>query len=440
MSVTRRRGIVEAAAASILKAPHSFYNARMPRPEGAGIPAARALLRWYARHGRDLPWRRRPDPYRVLISEVMLQQTTVASVVPYYERFVAAFPDLESLAAAHEEDLLRLWSGLGYYRRARSLLAAARIMKGEHGGRVPDDPASLRRLPGIGPYTSEAILAIAFGRPAVALDGNLARVLARLGAYEGDPRSAEGRRLLYDAGLSMVTAGSPKAVNQALMDLGASVCTPRRPRCDACPVERSCKGRGAGVAERIPRPRRRSPTVAETLAAGIVRRGGRVLLRRRAGVLMDGLWEFPMAVASEGRDPVRALDREIRRLGGVGLRAPRSAGSVRHAITNRRIRVEIYCGEAADPRRPVRREGVRGAIPVGGRSGSRARRRIGNGRRTRSVAEAAPADRPSRGDRRGPETRWVSWGGLADLPLTGIARKIMRVVGPDAHVRSGGIG
>lgn len=411
----------------------------MPRPKGAGASTTRALLRWYARHGRDLPWRRSPDPYRVLISEVMLQQTTVESVVPYYERFVAAFPDLDSLAAAREEDLLRLWSGLGYYRRARSLLAAARVMKREHAGRVPDDPASLQRLPGIGPYTSSAILAIAFGRPAVALDGNLVRVLARLGAYEGDPRSAEGNRLLHDAGFAMVTAGSPAAVNQALMDLGASLCAPRRPRCRACPVERDCKGRSAGVAEAIPPPRRRSAAVAVTLAAGVVRRRGRVLLRRRAGALMEGLWEFPMAEAPAGRDPVRALRREIRRLGGVGLHAPRPAGSVRHAITNRRIRVEIYCGEAADPPRPAPGGGTRGSVPVAGRAGPGAHRRNGNGRRTRGVTEAVSSYRSGRGGTRDPETRWIPWGRLADLPLTGIARKIMRAVRPEGTAGSGGI-
>jgi A/G-specific adenine glycosylase len=292
---------------------------------------AGALLRWYARHRRDLPWRRSRDPYRVWVSEVMLQQTTVRAVIPHYRRFLRRFPGLRALAKAPLQEVLAAWSGLGYYRRARHLHAAARRVMEAHAGRVPRTEEAMRALPGVGRYTAGAVLSICFGLPLPVVDGNVERVLSRLQGIRRGSRSAAGRRRLWDhAGRLVGSASSPGDLNQALMEVGATVCTPLSPACPRCPLARRCRARAAGLQEAIPPPRRaRKPIVVRERVA-LVTRGGRLLLRRRGATgLMDGLWEFPALPAGSSSD-------------GLRLRQAGRVATVTHSITFRRLRVQVH--------------------------------------------------------------------------------------------------
>ncbi len=265
-----------------------------------------ALLSHFDEHCRDLPWRRTADPYAVWVSEVMLQQTRVDAVVPYYERWLARFPTVEALCAAELGDVLKTWEGLGYYARARNLHAAARVVRERHGGDLPSDPAELRRLPGIGEYTAGAIASIAFGMPAPAVDGNVRRVLARLYDLE-EPTAGQLRRLAS----ALVPEDRPGDFNQALMELGATVCTPRSPRCDACPLASHCRARALGVQEERPRAAMKKPLPDRVIATAVVDDGaGRFLVvRRPPDGLLGGLWEFPGAEPED--EPVAATARRV---------------------------------------------------------------------------------------------------------------------------------
>lgn len=256
----------------------------------SGRAAASGLLRWYGRAKRDLPWRRSRDPYRIWIAEVMLQQTRVAAAIPYYERFLERFPDAEALARATEAEVLTCWSGLGYYSRARNLRRAAKAVV-EAGG-FPRDYESIRRLPGIGDYTAAAIASMAFGLPRAAVDGNVVRVLARWTEERGDVGSAKTRRRIEEAAASLLDRKRPGEFNQALMELGATVCLPRDPRCGECPLARSCQARRNGLERELPVKRRRAgpERIAKTLL--LIRKGKRILLGRSG---MAGFWELPEA-------------------------------------------------------------------------------------------------------------------------------------------------
>ena len=338
----------------------------MPR-ESAGAasdPALRrALLRWYERHQRVMPWRGARDPYRVWLSEVMLQQTRVATVTPYYRAFLKRFPTVATLACAREADVLAAWAGLGYYRRARQLHAAAQLVVREHGGRVPGEPAAFARLPGVGRYTAAAVLSIAFERPLPVLDGNVARVLSRLRALPAAVREPRGARALWALAAALVPPRRPGDWNQALMELGATVCLPRSPRCEECPVRRWCRALAQGrVAAFPPVPARRAGEKVRQ-AVVLVERRGRMLVTRREGPLLAGLWEPPLVELAPRRSARAALRA---RLAGLGLRARLApAGrTIRHAITHRDITAEVWRGEVdgrvrrrtglrwVDPRRP----------------------------------------------------------------------------------------
>jgi A/G-specific adenine glycosylase len=321
------------------------HDARGAAPDPA---LRRALLRWYDGHGRTLPWRGERDPYRVWLSEVMLQQTRVATATPYYHAFLERFPTLGSLARAREADVLTAWAGLGYYRRARQLREAARLVVREHGGQVPGAPADFARLPGVGRYTVGAVLSIAFDRALPALDGNVARVLSRWHALRAALREPRGARALWALAAALVPARRPGDWNQALMELGATVCTPRAPRCGECPVSRWCRAFALGrVAAFPPVPARRAVERVRQ-AVALIERRGRVLVVRREGPLLAGLWEPPGVELAPRRSARRALDA---RLAGLGLRARlASAGTtIRHAITHRDITAEVWRGELTDP-------------------------------------------------------------------------------------------
>lgn len=318
----------------------------------AGQDMAGRLLAWYAVHRRRLPWRaslgERADPYRVWLSEIMLQQTTVAAVKDFYRAFLAKWPSIEALAEAPIDDVLKAWAGLGYYARARNLHACARKVVAEHGGRFPETAAALRRLPGIGPYTAGAIAAIAFGQREAAVDGNVERVIARIEAIETPLAAAKARigarvkALVPDAG-----AGD---FAQALMDLGATICTPRNPRCLACPWAEDCLGRKRGIAESLPRKAARKPAPTRRgVAFWIERADGCVLLRRRPETgLLGGMMEIPSTAWDE------KLPRWPERHAPVAAGWTRTGHRIAHAFTHFRLELELWAAE----RRPC--FGVRG--------------------------------------------------------------------------------
>jgi len=283
----------------------------------------------------------------------MLQQTRVAAALPYYDRFVARWPDPAALAEAPLDDVLHAWAGLGYYRRARQLHAAAAIVAREHQGNVPDDPAAFARLPGVGRYTLGAVLSIGFDRPLPVLDGNVARVLSRIEAIPASVREPAGSRTLWRRAATLVPMRGAGDWNQALMELGALVCLPRAPRCGECPVARWCRARMRGrVAAFPPVAPRRAPELAQWPTV-LVERAGKILLVRKSGTLLDGLWETPATVATGLRQPSGRL-REILAALGVEVRKLRRTGHViRYAITHRRIEAEVW-----------RAEGVRMAPPA----------------------------------------------------------------------------
>jgi len=339
-------------------------NHGTPAPETIGYLRG-VLVRWYRACRRDLPWRRTSDPYHILVSETMLQQTRVVAVVPYYERFVGRFPDLRSLAGAPADDVLALWSGLGYYRRARLLQKACVVVEAVFGGVLPDDPEILETLPGVGRYTAGAIASIAFGRSVPLLDGNVFRVLSRFFAMKGSWEEARTRRRFWDLAADLVPARNAGDFNQALMELGALVCTPRGVACSSCPLRRRCAALARGSVEEHPPPRRRPPVRKRRKTAYVVTdRRGKVLIERRPGEgRMAGMWELP------GTPPV-ATPRASR------------TGSFRHALLDRLYEVSVYRLSVA--RRPV---------------GQSARR------------------------------RWVAREELASYPLTAMARKGIDLAG-----------
>ncbi len=312
----------------------------------AGSPKdglADRLLRWFDRHRRELPWRRDRDPYRTWVSEIMLQQTRVATVIPYFERFVARFPDVPALAAADRDEVLKAWEGLGYYRRVHHLKDAAELLVREGPGVVPEDPAALRALPGIGRYTAGAIGSQAFGRREPVVDGNVRRVLCRLWARAGDPRSKALQDWLWDTAGALVPADRPGAFNEALMELGATVCTDRKPRCGACPLAELCDAWRDGDPEGYPTRVARGPIPHLDVTAGIVRRGRRLLItRRRDEAMLGGLWEFPGGKLEQGETLEQCLVRELREELAIAVRVERPFVSVDHAYTHFKITLHTF--------------------------------------------------------------------------------------------------
>ena len=298
------------------------------------------MLAWFDRHRRDLPWRRSRDPYRIWLSEVMLQQTRVETVLPYYERFLARFPTVEELAGARLDEVLALWSGLGYYRRARQLHAAA--VRIAAAGAFPRTFAGLRELPGIGDYTAAAVASIAFGVAVPVMDGNVERVMARRLALAEDPKSGGPRRRLLAAAAELLDAARPGDSNQALMELGATLCLPARPRCLLCPVRGGCRAGLAGQPELYPPARRKRAQESLELLVAVAMRGDRVLLYRRSAEseLLAGTWELPWIEAAGPAGPQGLAEKYggTWRLGGP-------LAEVRHGITYRDLRVTVCRAE-----------------------------------------------------------------------------------------------
>ncbi len=270
-------------------------NKKTPLPRQQPLaPIRETLLLWYDRHARDLPWRGEPDPYRIWLSEIMLQQTRVETVLPYYDRFLRDYPTLDALSAASEEEVLKRWEGLGYYARARHFLGAVREVLARYGGRVPPDPGEFKRLPGVGDYTAAAVLSIAYGLPLAAVDGNVRRVISRLFCLEGEEDKGAAEKEIKRRAGELLDTGRPGDFNQALMDLGASCCTPRHPSCGGCPLSSFCLAHHRGRVHAVPQRKKQEPPPLQEMTAVVLVRGERCLVRRRPPEgLLAGLWEFP---------------------------------------------------------------------------------------------------------------------------------------------------
>lgn len=323
-------------------------------PDGEpDVPAAVArLLAWYRRARRPLPWRRSRDPYRVWVSEIMLQQTQVETVLPYFERFVRRFPDVSALAGAELEEVLKLWEGLGYYARARNLHRAARIVASEG---WPKSAQGLSGLAGIGRSTAGAIASIAFSEPAPVLDGNVKRVWARLAAID-HPLAGRALAALWELSSRAVRCGDPGAVNQALMELGAMVCTPKRPACPRCPVRDLCLARRQGKPEAYPVRVPRRPKKRLNVSVAILWSGRRFLVQRRPeGGLLGGLWELPGGKWEQGESGEAALRRELREELGLSVRILAAHPPIRHAYTHFEVTLHPFeCRAAGRPPRPLK--------------------------------------------------------------------------------------
>lgn len=342
----------------------------------------RRLLAWYTRHQRDLPWRESRDPYRVWISEVMLQQTQVATVREYFQRFIRVLPTVRHLAAADEQQVLRLWEGLGYYRRARQLHAAAKAVVAEHGGRFPRDVESLQMLPGIGRYTAGAIASIAFDQRAPIVEANTVRLLSRLIAYGDDPLNSAGQRVLWQTAEEILPQKNVAQFNQALMELGSLICTSKDPKCDDCPLAGVCAAFAAGLQHVIPRAKGKQQYTELREAAVIIRRNGRVLMRQCVeGERWAGLWDFPRFPLDAVGPLVAAeeIARKVRQQSGVTCTPGPRIKTLRHGVTRYRITLDCYQASYAEGR-------AHGA-------------------------------------------RWVAIAELADLPLSTTGRKLVGLIG-----------
>lgn len=294
------------------------------------------LLTWYRQHKRSLPWRDHPDPYAVWVSEIMLQQTRVETVIPYFERWLAAFPTVADLAATDEQDVLNLWEGLGYYSRARNLHKAAKVVVMDYGGKLPETAEALKKLPGIGRYTAAAVASMAFGRDAAALDGNIRRVYARIFNVEEPLGSTQVEKVFWDLAEQHLPHGEAGDYNQALMDLGAMICTPRSPNCEACPVQIHCEAYQLDIQDMRPVPKAKKKVPHHVHAAAVIVQEGRVLLAQRPpDGLLGGMWEFPNGRVNG--NPAEDLAPVIEREYQLKVRRVAPLGEVRHAYTHFKV-------------------------------------------------------------------------------------------------------
>ena len=297
------------------------------------------LLAWYDQHARTLPWRGIHDPYRTWVSETMLQQTRVETVLGYYARFLERFPTVADLAAAPEDDVLKMWEGLGYYSRARNLHKGAKQVMAEYGGVIPADVEQLRKISGIGPYTAGAISSIAFDQPVPAVDGNVIRVVSRLRGIRENVGIPSVRRALEGEAASLVPQLRPGDFNQALMDLGSAICTPGTPGCEKCPLRDECDAYAAGDAEDLPVLPRKNPPKVIDYAVCLIFSGDRVLMRQRTEAMLKGLWVFPMA---EGKLTLRQVPAAVKKLTKLAAKDVQSAGEAKHVFTHQIWQMQLY--------------------------------------------------------------------------------------------------
>lgn len=345
---------------------------------------ARRLTRWFARGARDLPWRRTRDLYSIWVSEVMLQQTQVTTVIPYYERFLARFPTLIDLAAADEQEVLRLWEGLGYYRRARQMQLAAKAIVLEHNGEFPRTYEAVRALPGIGRYTAGAILSIGLDARLPILEANTIRVLSRLAAFDGDPGSTSGQKLLWSLAEAILPGRGAGQFNQALMELGSEICTNSTPQCENCPVHQHCRSLALGLQNELPKSAKKTPYEDVTEIAVVVRRRGKVLVRQcSSGERWAGLWDLPRFASVRRKPREQDIAAGVANLTGAEIATAEKFATIKHGVT--RFRITLLCYQAD------------------------------------YAGRASPPASMSR-------QQWCNLDELAELPLTMTARKISRLI------------
>ena len=297
------------------------------------------ILAWYDRHARTLPWRGIHDPYRTWVSETMLQQTRVETVLGYYDRFLQRFPTVADLAASPEDDVLKLWEGLGYYSRARNLHKGAKQVMADFGGVIPSDAEALRKISGVGPYTAGAIASIAFDQPVPAVDGNVIRVVSRLMGIRENVGIPSVRRALEGEAAALVPAGRPGDFNQAVMDLGATICTPGTPSCEKCPLQSECDAFAAGDAEELPVLSRKNPPKVLDYDVCLIFSGNCVLMRQRTEAMLRGLWVFPMV---EGKHTLRQLPAAVKKQLKLPVTDIQSAGEAKHVFTHQVWQMQLY--------------------------------------------------------------------------------------------------
>jgi len=311
---------------------------------------AKNLNAWYRRHARDLPWRETSDPYKIWISEIMLQQTTVSAVIPYYQKWIKVFPTVQHVAKAPLQKILKLWQGLGYYTRAKNIHKSAKVICDVYDGEVPNNPAELKKLPGFGPYTVGAVLSIAFDRRHPIIDANVRRAIMRMLAIEGHADTSQDSKILVFLENAMPKKNL-RTFNQALMELGALVCRSREPLCLSCPVKTQCRGYKKGIQEIIPKPKKRIIKDVD-VAIGILKKDGKYFIQKRpVGGLLADLWEFPGGKIERGESPAQALRRELKEELGIDVKSSRHVMNVRHFYTQFRVNLHVsVCESAVYPR------------------------------------------------------------------------------------------
>ena len=317
---------------------------------------AELILAWYARHQRDLPWRKTLDPYHIWVSEVMLQQTQVETVIPYYRRFLSYFPTVQALASASLPEVLKVWENMGYYARARNLHAAAKEIMKRFQGEIPQTWNDLTALPGIGDYTAGAILSVAFGQAAAAVDGNVRRVLCRLFAVETPLHESQTQQHLWDLAWELIPIKRAGRFNQGLMDLGATVCMSKKPACGLCPIQDCCRAYERRLQDVLPVTRKRSPIPHRQVTAGLIWNDcGQLLIARRPDQgLLGGLWKFPGGEQNPGESLPKCLCRHVREELGVQVRVGGPITSVNHAYTHFRITLHAFhCAHRAGEPQPL---------------------------------------------------------------------------------------
>jgi len=344
-----------------IKAAARARHNHTPASNPSGGRLATALLDWFAKHKRALPWRATRDPYRIWVSEVMLQQTQAATVIPFYERFLERFPDLAALAAAGDAALMKAWEGLGYYARARNLRAAAQAVLREHGGALPASRDALLKLPGFGPYTAAAVASIAFGEDCAAVDGNVMRVLARVYAIDEDIRRSPTRRRLQQLADDLVPPRRAGQFNEALMELGALVCRPKNTDCEACPIRRFCRAFEQGRTRELPVKSAKPAIPHHEIAIGVVHRRGKVLIALRpADGLLGNLWEFPGGKRHAGETLAECCRREIKEETGLDVDVADVFAIVPHAYSHFRITLHAFhCRYTGGRARPHTSQAIR---------------------------------------------------------------------------------
>ena len=302
-----------------------------------------ALLGWFDRDQRDMPWRQTGDPYPIWVSEIMLQQTQVQTVIPYFRRWMKTFPTLQKLARSREETVLKHWEGLGYYSRARNLHRAAQQVVKKHQGRLPDTYEELIQLPGIGRYTAGALLSIAFDQPAPVLDGNVKRVLSRLFAISANGEASAHEKRLWDTSAELVPAKRPGDFNQAMMELGATVCLPKKPLCRVCPLQTQCEAQKRGEVEKFPEPRARPGLKKIEVSAAVITRNGKVFIQQRPhSGLMGGLWEFPGGKRQSKETEEECLKREIQEELSIPIAISKKMMTIKHSYTQFRVTLNVF--------------------------------------------------------------------------------------------------